>query len=302
MKKILCVLVLILLFAPAHAEEVKSLPIDLSGGYAPKAACYLDDLEYEDSTIHVTVREYQDTLDGQKIAYWVADVTIADASQLRTQAAAADFSSTRQLDCDVIARRVQAVVAINGDYYNGTERKQKAFTIRQGVLYRDNLDPEGKGSKLMDVLLIDENGDFHGIHQPTKGTLTDEIDGKKVINSFSFGPILVENGVKVEDFSSTGTWMNMAWDRRAQRMCICQVGPLHYKLICCMAPTHGYIGMSLDEFAAIVEREGVDIAYNLDGGDSTYLYFHGRKINNPRSSTTRKLQDIIYFASAEPEE
>ena len=125
MKKILSVLVLILLFAPARAEEVKSLPIDLSGGYAPKAACYLDDLEYEDSTIHVTVREYQDTLDGQKIAYWVADVTIADASQLRTQAAAADFSSTRQLDCDVIARRVQAVVAINGDYYNAPNANRR---------------------------------------------------------------------------------------------------------------------------------------------------------------------------------
>ena len=77
MKKFLCVFALMLLLVPAHAEETRTLPIDLTGGYAPKADGYLSDLEYEDSTIHVTVTEYQDTLEGQKIAYWVADVTIA---------------------------------------------------------------------------------------------------------------------------------------------------------------------------------------------------------------------------------
>ncbi len=301
MKRIVLCVCFLLICTAAAAENCK-LPIDLSGGSVPRESCYLNEWEYQDDTIHVTIREDVEVLDTGKTAYWVADVTISDASQLRTAAAAKDFSSTRQLECDLIAKRVNAVVAINGDYYNGAERREKAFTIRQGVLYQDNLDPEGPKSSLMDVLLIDEDGNFHGVHQPTRGTLSDTIDGKKIINSFSFGPILVENGVMVEDFSSTGTWMNMAYDRRAQRMCLCQVDDLHYKLICCAAPTHGYIGMTVYEFASVVAREGVKIAYNLDGGDSTYLYFRGKKVNNVRSSTTRKLQDIIYFASAMPEE
>ena len=44
---------------------------------------------------------------------------------------------------------------------------------------------------------------------------------------------------------------------------------------------------------------GVQTAYNLDGGDSTLLYFNGTRLNEFGSKTQRKLMDIIYFASAE---
>ena len=45
-------------------------------------------------------------------------------------------------------------------------------------------------------LIIDENGDFHGIHAAQAGDLDDPFtfEGKKVMDIFSFGPILVEDG------------------------------------------------------------------------------------------------------------
>ena len=57
--------------------------------------------------------------------------------------------------------------------------------------------------------------------------------------------------------------------------------------------------MTLREFADLAASLGVRIAYNLDGGDSTLLYFDGRRINEFGSTSSRRLQDIIYFASAE---
>ena len=41
-----------------------------------------------------------------------------------------------------------------------------------------------------------------------------------------------------------------------------------------------------------------DIAYNLDGGGSSTLYFNGNIINNPVSmgkSNERKVSDIVYI-------
>ena len=40
----------------------------------------------------------------------------------------------------------------------------------------------------------------------------------------------------------------------------------------------------------------------LDGGDSAVLVFNGVKINDPENTNERPLADIIYFASAMPQE
>ena len=57
--------------------------------------------------------------------------------------------------------------------------------------------------------------------------------------------------------------------------------------------------MTMKQFASLVGTQDVITAYNLDGGDSTWLYFNGTKVNEYGSFTKRKLADIIYFASAE---
>ncbi len=284
-----------LLLACAARADGALLPVDLSAGPAPLETGYLSDTEYVDSTIRVRIETGREG----DCDYWVADVAVKDASQLRTAAAADDFSRTRALDALWLARRMNAVVAVNGDYYNSRERGGFAYTVRQGVLYRDNLDErERRKSKRMDVLAIDEAGDFHVFHRPAKGEMPAEIGGKRVVNSFSFGPILVEDGEAAASFDENATWLNMSWDQKRQRMCICQAGPLHYKLVCCEGPRNGSVGMTLPEFAELAAAQDVRVAYNLDGGDSSFLYFRGSKVNSPFGST-RKLQDIIYFASAE---
>ena len=58
--------------------------------------------------------------------------------------------------------------------------------------------------------------------------------------------------------------------------------------------------MTIRQFAELTALQEVQVAYNLDGGDSTMLYFHGKKLND-RSKTAREISDIVYFASAWPE-
>ena len=267
-----------------RAAAEYSLPIDLSGGCPPDPAGFGEGWEYEDPTIRVKVTK--DRTAG--CDYWVADIVISDASQLRT-APADTFDSDMKTSGVQMARRVNAVLAVNGDYYCYTGI---GYIIRQGQQYLNTL----WGNR--DVLAIDEDGDFHVFPQAKKGSIKGTVNGKKIINSFFFGPVLVQNGRRVVYIDGEG----MAQHEPRQRMAIAQVGPLHYKCICCATHARGSMGMKLDQFANLVAKQGVRTAYNLDGGNSCMMIFGGEKINDPDNPDTRDICDIIYFASAWPGE
>ena len=308
MKKILCGLLAVLMLLPSLCmaensgmfieveEEVraelvsKPLPIDFSGGFPPLADGYDGDYFYEDPTIRVSIeyketKEYMEGYRGRNMGYWVVDVQVGDASQLRT-AAAESFTTETTLPVSDIANRVNAVVAINGDYF---ARHKEGYAIRQGSLIRDKL----KGNR--DALLIDEDGDFHVYHLPKKGTLADTVDGKKVVNAFYFGPILVENGdvpKKLPNFTF------LKPDKYYARLAICQIDKLHYKLILTTMEQDYTLGIRLKDFAKLCQAEGAQIAYNLDGGLSTTLFFNNKRINEQNKVNFRSIPDIVYFASA----
>ena len=273
------------------------LPLDFSTGSLPKEAQFTE-TAYSDSTISVTVEEGV----ADKCKYWAADVRIQDPSQLRTMAASKNgaFDSTGSLTVGTLAKRLNAVLALNGDYYGSSERRGRGFILRQGTLYRNNLDLPWDGtSSLIDILLVDEDGDFHVCRRASDEAILAEMNGKRILNSFTFGPALVVNGEAVKDFENADRWIDMASKERRQRMCLCQVDTLHYKVICCAGPYRGNTGMTLAEFAELAASLGVRTAYNLDGGDSTCMLFHGQKMNEFGSNSQRKLMDVIYFASAE---
>lgn len=308
MKKILCGLLAVLMLLPSLCmaensgmfieveEEVraelvsKPLPIDFSGGFPPLADGYDGDYFYEDPTIRVSIeyketKEYMEGYRGRNMGYWVVDVQVGDASQLRT-AAAESFTTETTLPVSDIANRVNAVVAINGDYF---ARHKEGYAIRQGSLIRDKL----KGNR--DALLIDEDGDFHVYHLPKKGTLADTVDGKKVVNAFYFGPILVENG-EVPKKLPNFTFLKP--DKYYARLAICQIDKLHYKLILTTMEQDYTLGIRLKDFAKLCQAEGAQIAYNLDGGLSTTLFFNNKRINEQNKVNFRSIPDIVYFASA----
>ena len=282
MRRFAAVLLALLMPLIALAEgETYALPIDFSPGMPLDDLYRVGEWEYEDPTIHVKIETGRE----EECDWWIAYVQIADASQLRT-AAADSFDSDMKVPGSVIAKRVNAVVALDGDYYSYSRR---GFTLRQGVLFKDNL----PGSN--DVLVIDEDGDFHALLAPPRHSVGTRIDGKDIINAFFFGPALVVDGQ-----IRTNGYAPMMAGTGNQRMAIAQAGPLDYRVICCGSPQRGSTGMTIPQFAEFVAKQNVQVAYNLDGGDSTVLLFCGEKVNDVDNPNTRDLNDIIYFASAWP--
>ena len=290
---LLAALVLLFSAGVAAAEEEDdvlyyNLPIDFSPGNPINSKYFLSDTVYEDPTIRVEITSG----DYNGVLYWIADVEIMDPSQLRT-AAAESFASKRATELgSVMAQRMNAVLAVDGDYFNYSRNKDVRVTIRQGITYKNSLLP----GPCQDVLLIDEDGDFHGIEDPRNGDIGTEINGKKIINAFYFGPLLVNNGEKrVKDPS------HMDPMQLSQRVAICQTGHLKYRVIVTSSSRYGSKAFRFDPWRDFVaSMDDVQVAYNLDGGDSAFLYFNDKKINNPEFENERKISDIIYFASVWP--
>jgi len=237
------------------------LPDD-SAGPQPDPSSYLpNDTGYQDASLSIKIaqiRQYDTNI-------VVAQITVRDASQLRT-AMAGSFGSTRNIPGAKLAQRYNAVFAVNGDYFNFFNT---GYLIRQGKLYRDNL-TEGS-----DVLLIDNHGDFHAIQDATEDKIA-AFTGT-VVNSFSFGPALVVDG-KAQPITKNN---HIASDDTTQRMIIAQTGPLAYLCVATEGP----------------ENEGSETAYNLDGGGSSTMVLNNRKINALSTHKVRDICDILYFAT-----
>lgn len=276
--------------------EFRPLPINLEGGAPLKEVTYSSEISvYQDPTIRVERGRVESA--EWTCTYYYAFITIRDASQLRT--ASADefnpFRSSAKTVANGIARRKNAVLAVNGDYcaaFSGN--KSTNYVLRQGTVYQESAEPG------LDMLLIDEDGDFHVLtaDQDLQNIDKTQIDGKKVINAFQFGPALVIDGEKVPDEIIMDSSRNPAYAKPGAgeiRMCIAQIDTLHYMVLTC-----AHWGMELNRFRDLaMSLADCKTVYTLDGGLSAQLVFLGRKINNIQDhDSNRPVTDIIYFASA----
>ena len=191
-----------------------------------------------------------------------------------------------------LAKRVNAVIAINGDFCGGEDRTMGAI-IRQGELLRLKCDAK------FDLLMIDRAGDFTILPNATNDDVTAIQD--QAVNLFTFGPGLVIDGIPQYGRRSS----LIGSHRPAQRMAIAQTGELEYLLITSEGPEDpGSVGLTLDQFVDLVSSfPDAKNAYNLDGGSSSTMVFrkngkNWEKINAPNNGKIRPLKDIIFFADA----
>ena len=278
---LLLVLALVTAGEASAQAAYEPIPLEAEVGLPPRPEGFLPDMDgYEDGSLSVrieTMREHETNI-------LVARVKIADPSQLRT-AMAARYGTTGTVLPDRLARRANAVLAINGDFFNFNST---GYLVRQGKLYRD------KTNESLDVLIIDENADFHILIDPTPEQ-THGFEGT-IVNSFNFGPALVKDGEIVH----TTKKLNVGLDKETQRMGIGQVGPLEYICVATEGPEQkGSDGLTIPEFAQLMKDLGAVQAYNLDGGSSSAMMLGGEKINARSSKKMRPICDILYFSTLE---
>ncbi|MDO5022374.1 MAG: phosphodiester glycosidase family protein [Eubacteriales bacterium] len=254
-----------------------------------------EDLSYKDDSL---------TIDGYRgreydTNYIYMHIKLSDPSQLRT-APASSFRSQSTAVGSKIAKRVQAVMAINGDFFT---MDPYGVAIRNGHVYRTR--PTGE-----DILFIDNLGDFHvleGIRkaEPVKQFIKDaEANGKPIIHAFTFGPVLVKNGESIIPVGQKFNYFNTASQKLAQRISFSQLGPLEYLVVATDGPENKNCkGLKMEEIAALTAKigkifspDGCIISYNLDGGSSSTVVMNNQKVNAP-GSKIRYIADIIFFAT-----
>ena len=249
---------------------------------APNPAFYMSSTLYEDPSITVSIENGR----AYNSFYIAARIRIANPTQIRTSLASSNGKDTQQ--ATRLAKRVNALFALSGDSFGDNKSGAGMYIVRQGSVKRHN--PSG----YFDVLLIDDKGDFHIIKEARQADI-DAFEGT-IVNSFSFGPGLVIDGVVTETFEDRGYGPT----KRAQRVAVCQVAPLEYLCVVTSGPDHNNsTGLTIDEFTQLVTSLGpVQNAYNLDGGTSAWMVWRGEKLNSFGSSKYRTINDIIFFVTA----
>ena len=237
------------------------------------------DTTYSDGNITVTLKEYREN----DSTIYVADVQLTDSSYLKTALAQGSYGRNVTQKTSEIAESVDAVLAINGDYYGAQE---KGYVIRNGKLYRDTAIAN------QEDLVIYEDGSFGIINE--SDVTAQELIRKGVVQTLSFGPALVQNGkITVSQNEEVGQAM-----ASNPRTAIGIIDDNHYVFVVSDGRTSESEGLSLYELAEFMDSMGAETAYNLDGGGSSTMYFNGSVVNNPTGgmgSNERSVSDIVYI-------
>lgn len=281
-----CLLMAAMLALPLAGEcetvwRYPPLPLEGSAPYAPQATGFLPEEQgYEDESLSVRVETFR-RFDTTVMA---VRVTLTDPSQFRT-ALAARPPSKKTMVVSSMAKKNNAVLAINGDYFS---YHTAGVVVRGGKQWRKH--PDGR----RDILVVDTAGDFTILPLCTREEY-DAFPGE-VMHAFCFGPALVTDGKALDSLERV--YMDIAPKKPTQRIAIGQTGPLEYLILATEGPENeGSVGLTVLEMAQLCQEMGCLNAYNLDGGSSSTVVLNGQKINALSTGKVRPVGDCIYFAT-----
>lgn len=215
--------------------------------------------------------------------YYAADIKLTDPSQFSYAFSHEKYGASEEALSDIAARH-DPLVAINGDYYSF---HNNGIILRGGKVFRKN-----KSSR--HLLIVENNGDLRVMtdRSEKQGVVAARLENEGVLHTFEFGPVLVENGEAVKLNSAI---VRVGDGYLEPRTAIGQLGPLHYLILVVDGRSQSSEGCDLPTLQRLFLEHGVSVAFNLDGGGSTTLWFDGRVINNPASGDERKVSDIVMF-------
>ncbi len=235
---------------------------------------------YDDGSISINIytKRIYDT------SVYIADIVLTSPEYLKTALAKGSFGRNVTDETSDIAKKANAIFAVNGDYYGS---RNTGYVIRNGSLLRS------RGARNQEDLVIYADGSFEIINESTISA--QDLLNKGAVNVLSFGPGLVIGGEIAVDASDE---VGIARESNP-RTAIGIVDDLHYVFIVSDGRTDESAGLSLLQLAEVMKGLGVKNGYNLDGGGSSTMYFNGEIINVPTTSgfsvQERKVSDIVYI-------
>jgi exopolysaccharide biosynthesis protein len=247
------------------------------------------DTSWSGSTGAVNLKSVATGSGATAVTYFVADITLSTPTGLRSAFAKDTFGENVIEVPSVMAERVGAVVAINGDYYGF---RTTGIEIRNGATFRDRGARQG--------LVIGKEGSFRLYDETT--TNAAQLLAEGAWHTLSFGPGLIDGGAVLSGIDTIEIDTNVgnhSIQGYQPRTAIGMIAPGHVVFVVVDGRSTGYSrGMTLPELAQMMKGLGCQVAYNLDGGGSSALWFNGDIRNKPQGTDKeRGTSDIFYLGA-----
>lgn len=242
---------------------------------------------YLDETIFaVTWRQILDQCE-----YTFTEIKIAHPTQFRRYFSGGEYASGVLHTTTEMADTVNAVVASAGDYYG---YRKTGVVVNNGTVYRGQ-------AQHLDTCYIDENGD---LLFTKRGEITDQESAEKFVDendirfSLSFGPVMLRDGEYCVPYYYAVGEIKDEFARSA----LCQLDKLHYVVVTANIVFASEKVPTMSQFARSLQKLGIPTAYALDGGQTATIAMNNQLMNRVSYGSQREISDIIYFATAIPED
>ena len=235
---------------------------------------------YSDASLNI-VMEKRFLEETECVAY-ITHIRTSDISRITTDSWGSSADSRSTADPEDLAAKFGVIYGQSTDYFNYNNDARRGIIIRNGEVFRDRI--------YNSMLAIYPDGRFV-TYEKGDTISADGLIEDGVMNTFSFGPVLVEDG-----FLSPSA-PNSKVAVRNPRSAIGMVEPGHYVSIVVDGRSSKSRGLTTVALGELFADEGCDVAYNLDGGGTISAVFMGNMMK--LSTHYRNIPDMLYFGSSD---
>lgn len=294
MKKLLTILMLFALLLPCAVGEEAEEPAlaDFSDKFAEKfllagSEPIVTENSYQSEDVNFTIS----TRRVSNSDVYVVDIYVRSVACFQRGHAGNKYGKATAKIKALAANR-DALVAMTGDsghYFT------KGWAISNGVINKDT------PNRLRDLAILYKDGVMVGVpnEHVDNAQLRADADAGKIWHIFLFGPSLLDAEGKARPKAEFEDCNVKAANPRSV---IGYYEPGHY----CFVQVDGRktksalekgkknLGIKMRDLALLMEELGCKAAYNLDGGQSSMLWYNGEVISTPHKGG-RPVGDIVYI-------
>ncbi len=232
------------------------------------------------SRLQIRISREQDS--SIPLVWFETDIRVRNGETLRTVMTDPEHPGKKFRYPADISEDEKLILGFSDDFYAArmSNKETVGIIIREGqVLSSKTNSKRGHHLPNLDMLVQYPDGSLKvlGCNEKT----ADELLSEGAVNVFSFGPILLRDGVIEEMLYS---WYKSLEPRHALGI----IEPGHYFLLSVQGRNDESKGTTLQRVAEMMKEHGVTDALNLDGGNTMALVFRGRMLNKLAVFKNRK--------------
>lgn len=244
---------------------------------------------YVSEELYVNILRYESTEPKAELVWFETEIKCAGETRLTPLFARPDKPTWSVFRIPKeIADSYGVVLAFTDDFYGNRRftHATEGIVIRNGkILFSKTKKNDSKSFPPLEILALFQDGSLKTF-KSQEHTAQEYLD-MGVTDTFAFGPILVQNGQLGERMPDP-----RYSPYREPRCALGMVEPNHYFVLTVNGRQKESRGALLPWLAERMIELGVQEALNLDGGNTTSLYFMGDVINIPENKSKNNIRRV----------